>query len=112
MKIASNSFDATVLALQLQSCDDMMQSIAALKSNGIWLMQRDAIDYITKTKIMFICNVFRPMARNHYMRKNSGGITYYASWGLIFWPFLRRSVRAPTSKAVRGTVAIKGIFDN
>ena len=33
MKFAKNLFDATVLALQLQSCEDMMQSIAALKSN-------------------------------------------------------------------------------
>ena len=32
--------------------------------------------------------------------------------GPIFWPFLRSPVRAPTIKAVRGTVAIKGIFDN
>ena len=33
--------------------------------------------------------------------------------GPIFWPFfLRRSARAPTIKAVRGTVASKGIFNN
>ena len=31
----------------------------------------------------------------------------YASWGPIVWPFL---ARAPTIKAVRGTVAIKGVF--
>ena len=36
----------------------------------------------------------------------------YASWGPIFWPFLRRSAHAPTIKTIRGTVAIKGIFDN
>ena len=36
----------------------------------------------------------------------------YASWGPIFWPFLSRSARAPTMKAVRGTIAIKGVFDN
>ena len=46
MNIARNSFDATVLALQLQSCDDMMQSIAVLKSNRIYLMQRDAVHSI------------------------------------------------------------------
>ena len=33
----------------------------------------------------------------------------YASWGPIFWPFLRRSARAPKTEAVRGTVAIKGV---
>ena len=37
---------------------------------------------------------------------------YYVSWGPIFWPFLRSPTRAPTVKAVRGTVAVKGIFDN
>ena len=31
----------------------------------------------------------------------------YASPGPMFWPFLRRSARAPTNKAVRGTIAIK-----
>ena len=35
-----------------------------------------------------------------------------ASWGPIFWPFLSSPVRAPTIKAVRGTAAIRGIFDN
>ena len=38
------------MALWRQSCDDMMQSIAALKSNIIDLMQLDAIDTITKIK--------------------------------------------------------------
>ena len=36
----------------------------------------------------------------------------YASWGPTFWPFLRRPARAPTITAVRGTVAIEGIFGN
>ena len=36
----------------------------------------------------------------------------YGSWGPIFSPFLRRSARAPTIKTIRGTMAIKGIFDN
>ena len=37
----------------------------------------------------------------------------YASWGPIFWPFLRSPVlRAPTIQAAKGTVAIEGIFDN
>ena len=36
----------------------------------------------------------------------------YASWGPVFWPFLRSSARAPTIKAVRGTVAMKGVLDN
>ena len=49
MKVARNSFDATVLALQVQSCKDMMQSIAVLKSNRIYLMQRDAIHSRQKT---------------------------------------------------------------
>ena len=35
---------------------------------------------------------------------------FYASWGPIFWPFLRRTARALTIKAVRGTVAIGGIL--
>ena len=34
------------------------------------------------------------------------------TWGPKFWPFLRSSARAPTIKVVRGTVAIKGVFDN
>ena len=40
--------------------------------------------------------------------------TTYASWAptVTFWPFLRSSARHPTIRAVRGTVAIKGIFDN
>ena len=42
MKIAKNSFDATVLPLQLQSCENMMQSIAAMKSNRMHFMQHDA----------------------------------------------------------------------
>ena len=29
----------------------------------------------------------------------------------MFWPFLRRSPRAPTMKAVRGAIAIEGMFD-
>ena len=33
MKIVRNLFDATVLALQVQSCEDMMQPIEALKLN-------------------------------------------------------------------------------
>ena len=36
VKLARNLFDATVLALHVQSCEDMMdqmQSVAALKSN-------------------------------------------------------------------------------
>ena len=36
----------------------------------------------------------------------------YASWGPIFWPFLRSSARDPTTKAARGTVAIRGTFGN
>ena len=36
----------------------------------------------------------------------------YASWGPIFWSFLRSSERDPTTKAVRGTVAVKGVFDS
>ena len=36
----------------------------------------------------------------------------YARWGPIFWPFLRSSARDPTIEAARGTVAIKGVFDN
>ena len=36
----------------------------------------------------------------------------YASWAPIFWPFLKSSARALTIKAVRGTVAIKGICGN
>ena len=34
-------------------------------------------------------------------------VIFYASWGPIFWPLLRSSARAPTIKAVKGTVAIK-----
>ena len=34
----------------------------------------------------------------------------YASWGPIFWPFLRNSARDLTIKAVRGTVAIKAFL--
>ena len=60
MKFARNLFDATVLALQLQSCDDVMQSIAALKSNRLRLMQHDAVHYITKFEPILICNVFCP----------------------------------------------------
>ena len=37
-------------------------------------------------------------------------VTFYASWGPIFWPFLRSAARAPTIKAARGTVAIKAIL--
>ena len=34
----------------------------------------------------------------------------YANWGSIFWwPSLRRSPRAPTIKAIRGTLAIKAV---
>ena len=36
----------------------------------------------------------------------------YASWGPIFWPFLRSTARDTTIKAVRGAVAIRGNFDN
>ena len=37
----------------------------------------------------------------------------YASRGPGFWwPFFWRSPQAPTIKGARGTVAIKGIFDN
>ena len=36
----------------------------------------------------------------------------YASWDpKLELPFFRSSARAPTIKAIRGTVAIKGIFD-
>ena len=33
-------------------------------------------------------------------------------WGPTFWPFLRSFARALTINAVRGAVAIKGLFDN
>ena len=56
MTFSSNSFDATVLALQLQSCD---QSIAALKSITIVLMHCDVIHYITRMNTLLICNIFR-----------------------------------------------------
>ena len=36
----------------------------------------------------------------------------YASWGPTVWPFLRRSARALTIKAVRGPAAFKVLFDN
>ena len=36
----------------------------------------------------------------------------YASWGPIFWLFFRSSAQDLTMKAVRGTAAVKGIFDN
>ena len=39
-------------------------------------------------------------------------IIHYVSWGPICWPFLRSPARAPTTKAVRGSVAIQGFFDN
>ena len=31
----------------------------------------------------------------------------YASWGPIFWPFLRSPARGPTIKAVKGTVFVQ-----
>ena len=40
--------DTTVLALQVQSCDVMTPAIAALKSNWVYFMQRDAIQYPTR----------------------------------------------------------------
>ena len=30
----------------------------------------------------------------------------------MFWPFLRSSTRAPTTKAIGETIAIKGVFEN
>ena len=38
----------------------MLQSIAEWKANIIYLMQHDAIHYITKIKTSLICNVIRP----------------------------------------------------
>ena len=52
-KIDRNLFDATLLALQVESYEAMMQSIAALKSKLIYLMQSNAIHYITKIKNHF-----------------------------------------------------------
>ena len=54
-------FDATVLSLQVESCEDMMQPIAALKSNCIYLMQSDAIHAITTIKTILGCNVSAPI---------------------------------------------------
>ena len=36
----------------------------------------------------------------------------YASWGPIVRPCPRSFARDPTIKAIRGTVAIEGVFDN
>ena len=46
------------------------------------------------------------------LANNAGDQSVGRVGGSIFWPFLRSSARAPTSKAVRGTVAIKGVFSN
>ena len=43
---------------------------------------------------------------------SSGALQNYMSWGPLFWPFLRSPARAPTIKAMWGTVAIQGVFDN
>ena len=45
MKIARNLFDATVLAFQVQSCEDMMQSIEALKSCFFDATQCNTLDH-------------------------------------------------------------------
>ena len=45
------------------------------------------------------------------LTKNYSPINY-ASWGPISWPSLRRSARTGTIKAVRETVATKGMFGN
>ena len=37
-----------------------MQSIASIKSDWIYLMHHDAMDYITKIETILICNNFRP----------------------------------------------------
>ena len=50
---------------------------------------------------------------NGYAKKMfSDAISFTRAGVLYFGHFLRRSTRTPTLKAVRGTVAIKGIFDN
>ena len=55
----------------------------------------------------------RSLAESFYITDKDRCIyIYYASWGPIFWPFLRSPARAPTIKAVRGSVAIKDIFGN
>ena len=63
---------------------------------------------------LLICTVFP-----HFGPFSGGGQTKFRGQEFHghpdfseFWPFLRTSARAPTSEAVRGTIAIKGIPDN
>ena len=69
-KIARNSFDATVLALQLQSCENMMQSIAALTSSSTCLMQRDAITSLKSQPFFEYVMFSAPMVE--HLRQSTG----------------------------------------
>ena len=53
-----------------------------------------------------------PIRLKSSMKSTPLKVNPYASWGPMFWPFLRSPARAPTIRAVRATVAIKNIFDN
>ena len=48
----------------------------------------------------------------HSKNSDFGTPMIYASCGPIVWPSLGSAERAPTIKAIRGAVAIKGIFGN
>ena len=49
---------------------------------------------------------------NNYARRNLVLEYILRELGSYIWPFLRSPARAPTIRAVRGTVAIKGVVGN
>ena len=53
------------------------------------------------------CECVRPVRGPHHT-----SVKFTQAWVPIVWLFCRRSARAPRMKAVGGTVANEGIFDN
>ena len=87
-KVARNLFDATVLAFQVQSCEDMTQSIAALESNWISLMRCDALKSRPFKYVMFSTPMVCDGCVNHVLPTQAvwlGPPHKHMLLGLTYW---------------------------
>ena len=81
---------------------------------AIFLGGQDGIFWTSKCTFWFQDFGFcmGPGRSQSYAKKECFQINFFCGPGFVFLPSVRRSTQAPTIKAVKRTVAIKGMFDN